>query len=281
MSAHQETGHDGVTDADIAFLLARAADEVEIGMAPYEAVLRGGRRRRARRWAVAGAAALVIAGSTATLAPAGGTGTDDGRRVAPAVTAPSTPEQRHVYEPRMTTLATAWDQGKEWSATVIVWGAPKNEAEAQYQRSQMGEYGLTPSGTEVASDLIGKSWIFVDLLVGEGHRTTVLDGPAEKGDSFSGADIEAASVPLRTGRAGSAGAYRLLVIGKVAPTAREATCRWSDGTSTRVPRASAGAGFTKELKPVIRPVAGSPAHWFVCLAPAGTSYKSAAVTSVR
>ncbi|MFF3452651.1 hypothetical protein ACFYXJ_36620 [Streptomyces sp. NPDC002667] len=278
MSAHQERGHDGVTDADIALLLARAADEVEIGMAPYQAVLRGGRRRRARRWAVAGAAALVIAGSTGTLALAGGTGTDDGRRVAPAVTAPSTPEQRHVYEPRMTTLATAWDHGKEWSVTSIVWGAPKNEAEAQYQRSQMSEYGLTPTGTEVASDLIGKSWIFVGLLVGDGHPTTVLDGPAEKAGSFSGTDIEAASVPLRTGRAGTAGEYRLLVIGKVAPTAREATCRWSDGTSTRVPRAPEGAGFTTELKPMIRPVAGSPAHWFVCLAPAGTSYKSAAVT---
>ncbi|WP_339129076.1 hypothetical protein WJM95_09120 [Streptomyces sp. f51] len=278
MSANRETDHGMATDADIAFLLARAADEVEIGMAPCQAVLRGGRRRKARRWATAAAAALVIAGSTGTLALAGGTGADDGRGVAPAVTAPSTPEQRHVYEPRTTTLATAWDHGKEWSVTVIVWGAPKDEEEAQYQRSQMGEYGLTPTGTEVASDLIGKSWVFVDLLVGEGHPTTVLDGPAEKGDSFSGADIEAASVPLRTGRAGTAGAYRLLVIGKVAPTARKATCSWSDGTSTLVPRASEGAGFAKELKPVIRPVAGSPANWFVCLAPAGTSYKSAAVT---
>jgi hypothetical protein len=36
-----------------------------------------------------------------------------------------------------------------------------------------------------------------------------------------------------------------------------------------------------ELKPMIRPVAGSSADWFVCLAPAGTSYKSATVTSQR
>jgi len=278
MSADRETSHDMATETDIAFLLAEAADEVEIGMAPYQAVLRGGRRRKARRWATAAAAALVIAGSTGTLALAGGTGTDDGRRVAPAVTAPSTPERRHVYEPQMTTLATAWDHGKEWSLDVSVWGAPQNEAEAQYQRSRMSEYGLTPTGPQVASDLIGKGWVFVTLLVGDGNPATVLDGPAEKGDSLSGADIEAAAVPLQTGRAGTAGAYRLLVIGKVAPTAREAVCRWKDGTSTRVPRAPEGAGFTMELKPMIRPVAGSSADWFVCLAPAGTSYKSAAVT---
>lgn len=71
MSANRETDHDMASDTDIAFLLAEAADEVEIGTAPYQAVLRGGRRRKARRWATAAAAALVIAGSTGTLALAG------------------------------------------------------------------------------------------------------------------------------------------------------------------------------------------------------------------
>ncbi|WP_328668778.1 hypothetical protein [Streptomyces sp. NBC_00328] len=265
------------TDADIALLLAEAADEVEIGIAPYQAVLRGGRRRKARRWALVAAAALVVAGSTGTLALAGGTD-DHGGRVEPAVTAPSTPEQRHVYEPQRTTLATAWDHGKEWNLDVSIWGAPENEAEAQYQRAGMSDYALTPTGTQVASDLIGKGWVFVRLAVGDDSPATVLDGPVEKGDSFSGTDIEAAAVPLRTGRAGTAGAYRLLVIGKVATTAREVTCRWDDGTSTRVPMAPEGAGFTMEFKPMIRRVAGSSANWFVCLAPVGTNYKSAAVT---
>ncbi|MER5828915.1 hypothetical protein ABT086_43740, partial [Streptomyces mirabilis] len=70
MSADRETNHD-MTHRDIAFLLADAADEAEIGIAPYQAVVRGGRRRKARRWALAAAAALVIAGSTGTLALAG------------------------------------------------------------------------------------------------------------------------------------------------------------------------------------------------------------------
>ncbi|CAM5602706.1 hypothetical protein SGLAM104S_07066 [Streptomyces glaucescens] len=52
MGANRETEHD-MSHTDIAFLLAEAADEVEIGIAPYQSVLRGGRRRRARRWAVA------------------------------------------------------------------------------------------------------------------------------------------------------------------------------------------------------------------------------------
>ncbi|MFD5521257.1 hypothetical protein [Streptomyces sp. NPDC127066] len=276
MSANREMNHDMAADADIAFLLAEAADEVEIGTAPYQAVLRGGRRRKARRWAMAAAAALVVAASTGTLALAGGTD-DRGGRVEPAVTAPSTPERRHVYEPQMTTLATAWDHGKEWNLDVSVWGAPENEAEAQYQRSRMSDHALTPTGTQVASDLIGKGWEFVHLTMGD-STATVLDEPVEKGESFSGTDIEAAAVPLRTGRAGTAGAYRLLVIGKVAKTAREVTCRWDDGTSTRVPMAPEGAGFAMEFKPMIRRVAGSPANWFVCLAPAGTNYKSAAVT---
>ncbi|MFB7242601.1 hypothetical protein ACFCYX_09045 [Streptomyces populi] len=279
MSANRETDHGMAADADIALLLAQAADEVEIGTAPYQAVLRGGRRRKARRWAMAAAAALVIAGSTGTLALAGGTG-GDGGQVAPAVTGPPTAERRHVYEPRMTTVAGARDNGKDWYVTVVVWGAPRNEAEAQYQRSQMGEYGLTPTGTEVASDLIGKSWIFVRLVVGDEPPTTVQDGPVDKSDADGSTDIEVASRPLETGRPGAAGKAGRLVIGKVDPTVRAVTCTWDDGTSVPVPMAGEGAGFGLDLKPAIRRVAGSPANWFVCLAPEGRSYKSVRVDSL-
>ena len=69
MSGDRETNHDMTYDeahADIALLLADAADEVEVGAAPYQAVVRGGRRRKTRRWAVAAVAAAVIAGSTGT-----------------------------------------------------------------------------------------------------------------------------------------------------------------------------------------------------------------------
>ncbi|MER5468592.1 hypothetical protein ABZX90_24145 [Streptomyces sp. NPDC002935] len=279
MNANRETNHDMATETDIAFLLAEAADEVEIGIAPYQAVLRGGRRRKARRWAMAAAAALVIAGSTGSLALAGGTG-DDAKRVMPAATPPPTPERRHVYEPQMTTVARARDNGKDWSVTVMVWGAPKTEAEAQYQRTKMGEYGLTPTDTEVASDLIGKSWIFVELLVGDGDPMTALDGPVKKGDGDGSTDIEVVSRSLDTGRSGAAGAASRLVIGKVDPTARDVTCTWDDGTSTRVPMADEGAGYGWELKPMIHRVAGSPANWFVCLAPQGRSFKGAQVDAL-
>ncbi|WP_328453046.1 hypothetical protein OG780_29005 [Streptomyces sp. NBC_00386] len=270
MSADRETTHDMATDADISFLLAEAADEVEIGVAPYQAVLRGGRRRRARRWATAAAVALVVAGSTGALALAGGAGGDDGgRRVEPAVTAPSTPEQRHVYEPQATTVARGTEHGKEWSVEVIVWGASKNETEAQYQRSRMSEYALTPTGTQVASDLIGKGWVFVRLFGGDDSPETVLDGPVEKDDSLSGTDIEAALVPLRIGRAGTAGASRLLVIGKVATTAQEVTYTWDDGTTIKAGKAAPGTDLGSSYEDLIRPVDGSRPNWFVCVAPEG------------
>ncbi|MFE1883115.1 hypothetical protein ACFW7O_26195, partial [Streptomyces diastatochromogenes] len=70
MSADQNRNHD-MSQTDIALLLADAADEVEIGIAPVQAVIRGGRRRRARRWAVATVTALVVAGATGALAVTG------------------------------------------------------------------------------------------------------------------------------------------------------------------------------------------------------------------
>jgi hypothetical protein len=279
MSANRETKHDMATDTDIAFLLAEAADEVEIGTAPYQAVLRGGRRRKARRWAMAAAAALVVAGSTGTLALAGGTGGDDGgRRVLPAVTGPSTPEKRHVYEPQATTLARGTEHGKEWSVEVIVWGAPKNEMEAQYQRSVMSEYALTPTGTEVASDLVGRGWVFVRLHAGDAGGMTLLDGAVEKGDSFSGTDLESASTPLRFDAASSDMSQRL-VIGKVAPTAREVTCTWDDGTTIKAGKAAPETVLASHA--VIRPVDGSQPNWFLCLAPAGKHYTSGTAKVTR
>lgn len=129
MSADRETNQT-MTDRDIALLLADAADEVEIGIAPYQAVIRGGRRRRARRWALATAAALVIVGGSGTLALAG-LRDGNGVEVSPAVkqqsTEPLTPEERNVYEPQGTVIGIGDIGGKEWQITVDVWGAPRTE----------------------------------------------------------------------------------------------------------------------------------------------------------
>ncbi|MFD5818779.1 hypothetical protein [Streptomyces sp. NPDC127038] len=275
MSAHQETGHDGVTDADIAFLLARAADGVEIGTAPCEAVLRGGRRRRTRRWAVAAAAALVLAGSTGTLALAGGPGRDS--RVDRVVTTPPSPERRHVYAPQRTLLASARDNGKDWSVTVDVWGAPRNRAEAARQWTAMGESGVRPADAKRASELVGASRYFVHLVVDD-DATTVMWGEYDGSDSPSYKGLVYGAMPLHTGRHGAADTRNRLVIGDVTAATRRLTCTWDDGTTTQVPRATEGSGFAWAFKPLIREVKGSPADWFVCLAPEGRSYKSVRVT---
>ncbi|MFD9462156.1 hypothetical protein [Streptomyces sp. NPDC060027] len=275
MSTNRETNHDMATDRDIALLLAEAADGVEIGTAPYQAVLRGGRRRKARRWAMAAAAALVIAGSTGTLALAGGTG-GDGSGVEPAATSPSTPEKRHVYAPQGTPLARGTDHGRGWTILVQMWGAPRNAAEARIQRTRMSDYDVTPTGARHASDLVGKEWFFVRLLPEGGPPATLLNGPVEKGDSYAGKIIEAASVPLRIVGSAGADASLRLVIGKVAPTAQEVTCTWDDGTTVKALRDTApGTMLTSRLVDLIRPVAGSRPDWFVCLAPDGGHHRPA------
>jgi len=151
-------------------------------------------------------------------------------------------------------------------------------AEAQYQRTLMGEYGSPPSGVRTASDLIGKGWVFARLVVGDGAPGTVMDGAIEKGDDLHGRDIQSAALSLEAGNSDTVGASKRLVIGKLAPTARQVTCSWDDGTTTEVPIAPTGAGDTWELKPMIRPIAGSQPNWFACLDPKGKSFESVKVT---
>ncbi|MGP4049311.1 hypothetical protein [Streptomyces sp. 2A115] len=293
MSADRETNHDMThssqsphgshsphssrsSQSDIALLLAEAADEVDIGIAPYQAVVRGGRRRKARRWAVASAAALVIAGSTGSLALAGAMGSD-GKDRGVVATQPPTAEERHVYQPRRTTLATGTEKGKEWRISVEVWGAPKDEAEAERQWAAMGLYGVRPTGTREAEDLIGKGWMSVHLRVGE-EDSTVSEGAVEKGDTLSGKDLESYAVPLEVGGTDRADASQRLVIGKVAPTARRVTCTWDDGTSTNAVRPAPGTEATTNDTATIRPVEGSQPNWFVCLAPEGVASDVVQVT---
>ncbi|MGW3492934.1 hypothetical protein [Streptomyces sp. NPDC001020] len=264
MSADRE--NQDMTHRDIALLLADAADEVEIGIAPYQAVIRGGRRRRARRLAVAGATALVLAGSTgATLALAGLPG-EGGNRVAPAATQPASPEARHVSQPQRTELAAGTDQGEEWAVYIDVWGAPRDESEARLQLGAMREYGVHPAEVGKASDLVGKTSYFVARGVGDGQPRTIMFNTVKKWDRMSGGDIQSMAAPLKPG---TLGPYRL-VVGKVAKTAQQVTCTWKDGTTSVVHRASDDNPKHRG----IRSAAGSPVNWFVCLGPKGTGWKS-------
>ncbi|MEV7889361.1 hypothetical protein ACWD3I_09875 [Streptomyces sp. NPDC002817] len=270
MNADRETNHD-MTNGDIASMLAGAADEVEIGIAPYEAVIRGGRRRKARRWAVAAATALVLAGSSATLAVAGLPGGDG--TVAPAATQSATPAP-DLFTPTRTTLATGTEDGKEWRVAIDVWAAPRTEAQAAGQFAAMGEYGDAPAGTK-PSELIGKRSYVVYFSNGDERRKTFED-LFGKDDTMSGTDLQSASTPFDADPDGP----ERLVIGMVGKNAQQVTCAWRNGTATKVDRAPQNEDTSTDV-PAIRPAEGSPVDWFVCLAPEGTAAQSAEVTRVR
>ncbi|MEU6671533.1 hypothetical protein [Streptomyces sp. NPDC046727] len=273
MSADREN-HD-MTQTDIALLLADAADEVEIGIAPVQAVLRGGRRRRARRWAVAAATALVLAGSTgATLAFAGLSG-GHADRTAPMAPGPASPEERHVYEPQQTELARGTEHGKEWFVWVQVWGAPRDAREADRQFHAMLRKGLSPA-VDKAAGLIGKTSFYSVRAYGDDDPgEQVMFDTVKKIDRQAGTDLQSAAVNLQGSDA--KGPYRL-VVGHVAKTAREVTCRWKDGSSA-VARLVDPVPGSADGTSVIRPVAGYPGgNWFVCVAPEGTGYRDVAVT---
>lgn len=268
MSADREKSHH-MSDSDIALLLADAADEVEIGIAPYQAVLRGGRRRRARRWAVAVATALVLAGSSATLAVAGLPG-GDGGQVAPVATQPSATGTPRVFEPaNRTTLATGTENGREWRVTLDSWQAPVDTAEAEATLHAMQAHGEYPPDIRGAADLVGKIAYFVHRDYG-GETTKVMENTVPKSDTLTGTDLMSGSLPLEGGDTKDV----RLVIGYVAKTAQRVNCVWTDGTATVVEKA--GPGTSTDV-PAIRSAEGSPYNWFVCLAPKGTEYKTAEV----
>ncbi|MGW7541060.1 hypothetical protein ACWGKQ_08045 [Streptomyces sp. NPDC054770] len=270
MSADRENHDMTQTESDIALLLADAADGAEIGIAPVQAVMRGGRRRRARRWAVAAATAVVLAGATgATLALAG----LPGEHRAQVAAHPASPEARHVYEPQRTELSRGTYRGKEWSADVQVWGAPRNESEAARQFDRMTELGLKPADVRKPADLIGKISFFATRVWGEEHVQPLMFNTVRTLESYAGTDLESIATRFSSDPASS----ERLVIGMVAKTAQEVTCDWKDGR-TSVARPAVGFSAHDDGN-AIRTVDGFPtANWFVCVAPQGTVYQSAEVT---
>ncbi|GHI08134.1 hypothetical protein [Streptomyces cellostaticus] len=273
MSADRNGNHD-MSQTDIAFLLADAADEVEIGAAPVQAVIRGGRRRRARRWAVASATALVVAGTTGALAVTGLPGGGHADRQANVANPPASPEARHVYEPQETELSRGMFKGKPWYVDMQVWGAPRNEDEAARQYDAMAARGIEPVDDKPAA-LIGKTSYFVTRKYGSQRPRQFLFDSRQKLERLSGRDLQFATNPLDDT---SDPHGDRVAVGAVAKTAREVTCFWKDGTTTLVKRGP--VVYEHNLpKPAIVPVAGYPtANWFVCVAPERTGAKTAEVT---
>ncbi|MEW2163812.1 hypothetical protein AB0912_12560 [Streptomyces sp. NPDC007084] len=270
MGAEGRTDHDTAADQGIARLLAEAADGVRIGAVPYRELVRGGRRRRARRWALAAAAALVVAGSTGVLASAGGAG-GEGRRVVPAATTPAPPDYRQADKARSTAVARGTDHTGAWTVEALVWEPPRNAAEARAQLTTMKGYGLAPAGVHTPADLVGKGWYYGRLMRDGGTALTFVNAPEEKGGAPAAGQVEAAATLLDPDAGGGS---RRLLVGRVAPTVREVTCTWADGTKVRAAPAAPGTGLVGDFEDLIRPVEGSRANWFTCVAPAGADYRS-------
>ncbi len=155
-----------------------------------------------------------------------------------------------------------------------MWGAPRNKAEADRQFDAMAELGIKPAEGDEPADLIGMTSFFAVRGWGEIDRPQqVMFNSVEKFERFSGTDMEAAATRLGTGGESSG----RLVIGIVAKTARQVTCRWKDGTTSV---AEPAEGFSAhDTGSAIRSVDGfRGANWFTCVAPEGTSYASAEVT---
>jgi hypothetical protein len=269
MGAEREASHD-MTDTDIALLLADAADGVEIGIAPTQAVIRGGRRRRARRWAVAAGAALALAGTTGALTGLPG---GDGGRVTPAVTRP--PHKASLVEPHRTDLANGVEDGKDWAVFIDVWDAPRTKADAEIQLAAMSEYkGEWPASVRTAADLVGRTTYFV-------HRDNQGDDSVVVEDSVPERSVTVSSRVGLTAMGLTPSAKPLrLVVGQAGKSTEEVTCAWKDGTSTLLHRVS-GPTDTGEFQQGLRTVEGSKDRWFVCLAPKGTAYEDARVTGVE
>ncbi|WP_274557818.1 hypothetical protein [Streptomyces spiramyceticus] len=180
MNREQDMAHH-----DISLRLADATDEVEVGIAPYEAVMRGGKRRKARRWVLGAAVALVMAGSTGSLALA----VVDGREQSNVASQRLSAEERHVYTPQRTHLTEIFGEAESEEAYVSleVWGAPRSEAEARKQKERMIEYGVWDEREADPVPSIGSSWFSV--IVADAHwgkRTLPVHGLQSRSDDVDG-----------------------------------------------------------------------------------------------
>ncbi|MER8113648.1 hypothetical protein [Streptomyces sp. NPDC094031] len=267
---HTDGNGHGMAQDRIALLLADAAREIETGPAPVAAVVRGGRRLRARRWAVTAVAAAVVAGGTAGAVRV----LPDRGSASPADTGVG---GQLVDEPVMSTVGEGTRDGATWNVNAKVWPAPRDRSEAVRQMRAMADWGLTPVTSGSPSDLIGRTsyFIFRGFQKGAGAPAfglvasdTVAGLPHPKGT-----EIHVFTKPLTPGSG-----TQNLVVGMVATTARQVTCHWKDGSATTAGLAPADTPV-RSSDSVIRSVRGFPtANWFVCAAPGKTAYESAEVT---
>lgn len=168
----------------IAVLLREAADQVDPGVAPYQAVVRGGRRRKARRRAAGAVTALVLTGVAATL----GANVLVARQAAPSVAAQAelSPQERHVYTPWVTPLTelSGGKSAQRLRVSVEVWGAPRTAAEIREQQARMIRHGVWQH-RKADPVRAGDVWFSVVTTgLQDGKRTIVVSG-LEQADAGS------------------------------------------------------------------------------------------------
>ncbi|MGW1888837.1 hypothetical protein ACWCP6_01055 [Streptomyces sp. NPDC002004] len=229
------TGEQDMAHHDIAVRLAEAADEVEVGIAPYQAVLRGGRRRRARRWALGAVGAVLITGAAGSLALTAA----DGHQRSQVTTDRRSVQERHVYIPQRTTITEVYDEetGTNAEVSVEVWGAPQDAAEAREQQRRMTGYGVWDERSGEPEPARGRSWFAVVAIAADGRMGVPVWGFQDKTGAADGLGFEGYGIKV---------GGTDLTVGHVGPRVKRVVFEYQDGTR----------------EPELAKVAGADERWF-------------------
>ncbi|MEV7021589.1 hypothetical protein [Kitasatospora sp. NPDC093558] len=277
------TGEPTVDETAAARRLGELAGSVEIGPAPYDRLVAGGRRRlRRRRLLGTGAAAVVVAVAVGGVTALGGFGAsgrgagDPAFTVAappsatasatapatPTATTPATPTApaRDPFTPIRTMVGHGTVGGKEWQAWAALWPATATKQDARRQAELMYEdrHAAIPQLPKPVDADTDRSWqTGLDLvnlyLTVDGKRQvddSVHDAPAP---GILGATAPAvdhhpvsASGTMLGFKGGEMGAAPV-VIAEVRRDVAKVVITWDDGS-------------TSEAVPTV--VGDSPTHWY-------------------
>ncbi|MHA6761183.1 hypothetical protein [Streptacidiphilus sp. PAMC 29251] len=267
---------EGLTDG-----LTDLADSLEITPAPYQEVLRGGRRRRRQRrtLALAGAAVATAAvlGTTLGLGlpanPAKGAtaSTATGGTAAPTARTgsahPSAPPARDPMKPITALLAQGTSGGKHWKAWADLWPAVDQQHDLQQLQAmdavRVKAIPQLPPATQSDAD---RSWQqdndFVNLyltvdgkrLVDDSVQTTPAPGSpwSSSTKQIEGNELIGTLLGFKGGEMGTTP----VLLAQVGSDAAKVVVTWQDGSTSR---------------PAVLKVGDSPVRWFAVAKKPGQS----------
>ncbi|MEV0317846.1 hypothetical protein ACIBKX_03220 [Streptomyces sp. NPDC050658] len=235
MTREQEPAQpDAATHSDIADRLAAAADGIDVGTAPYQAVLRGGRRRKTRRWVVGALAAVALAGSTGSLALA----VVDGREQTQVASEGGSARERHVYTPQFTTLTEVFDEAGTpvTQVELQVWGAPRDESEAAGQRKAMIKAGVWDERTTDPVPNFDQPWYAISVRPDGRHKQRVTSFGLQDKEPGGDDGLSFASVEFDV-------KGKKLTIGHVGPKTKRVEFEYENGTTEPELHKAAGSAY--------------------------------------